>query len=89
MSLGASAGEVARQIVGQGLRLTALGVVLGLVGTVGATKMLASLLFGVEAFDPTNILTVVILATVVTVAASYLPARRASRVDPMTAVRGD
>jgi ABC-type antimicrobial peptide transport system permease subunit len=51
--------------------------------------MLASLLFGVEAFDPTNILTVVILATVVTVAASYLPARRASRVDPMTAVRGD
>ena len=89
LSLGASAGEVARQIVGQGLRLTALGIVLGLVGTVGATKMLTSLLFGVEAFDPANILTVVILATGVTVAASYLPARRASRVDPMTAVRGD
>ena len=89
ISLGASGGEVARKIVAQGLRLTALGIVIGIVGTLASARLLGSLMFGVETLDPGNLLAVVGLSVGVAILASYLPARRASRVDPMAAVRGD
>ncbi len=89
LSLGASGRAVARLIVAQGLRLTVLGIVLGLIGTVGSAKLLGSLMFGVEAFDVANVMVVVTLSITIATVASYVPARRASRVDPMIAMRSD
>ena len=89
ISLGASGGDVARRIVGQALRLTGLGIVVGVIGTLASARLLGSLLFGVETLDPGNLSAVVGLAMGVAILASYVPARRASRVDPIAAVRGD
>ena len=89
ISLGASTSEIARQVVGQSLRLTLAGVTLGVLGTLFTTRLIAGLLFGIEGFDSGNLLLVTALCTGVAVLASYLPARRASRVDPMTAFRVD
>ena len=89
LSLGASGRSVAGQIVARALGLTTLGIVIGLLATIGTSRMLASLLFGVEVFDPVHLLAVIGLSTAVATVASYVPARRASRVHPIQAMRGE
>jgi putative ABC transport system permease protein len=87
VALGAQPGDVFRIIVGQGLRLALFGVGVGLVAALVLTRLLQSFLFGVSAYDPFTFIAVSALLTLVAVAASYFPARRATRVDPMIALR--
>jgi predicted permease len=87
MALGASQGDVLRMVLKQGLLLTVLGVAFGLAGAVAATRLLTAFLFAVKPGDPLTYLWVAVLLTVVATAASYLPARRATRVDPLAALR--
>jgi predicted permease len=87
MALGAQASEVRRLIVGQGLRITVVALVIGLVAAVGATRLMASQLFGVEPADPLTFASVPVVLAAVAVIACYLPARRASRLDPLVALR--
>ena len=87
MALGASGGEVLRLIVGQGLRLTSVALLLGLGAALGATRLIASQLFGVTPSDPVTFATVPLVLCAVAALACYLPARRASRLDPLTALR--
>ncbi|HUJ30051.1 MAG TPA: ABC transporter permease [Candidatus Acidoferrum sp.] len=87
MTLGASPGDVLRLVVRDGARLIALGVVVGIVASFGLTRLLSSLLFGVSASDPLTFAGVVMLLAIVALAACYVPAHRASRTDPMEALR--
>ena len=87
VALGAQPGDVFRIIVGQGLRLALFGVAVGLVAALILTRLLQSFLFGISAYDPLTFIVVSALLTLVAVAASYFPARRATRVDPMIALR--
>ena len=87
MALGAQQQDVLRLVLGEGSRLTAIGVGLGLAAAFGLTRLLHSLLFGVSASDPYTFAVVSILLALVAMAACYIPARRASRVDPMVALR--
>ncbi|MGD8328228.1 MAG: ABC transporter permease, partial [Acidobacteriota bacterium] len=87
MALGADRGKVVRMVVRQGLKLTAVGLVLGLLGSWGVTRVIAGLLFGVSPTDPLTFGGIFAVLAAVAVAASYLPARRATRVDPVTALR--
>jgi putative ABC transport system permease protein len=89
LALGARPRDVLRMIVAQGLRLTLAGVVLGLLGAVAVTRALAGLLFGVGSTDPATFATVPIVLAAAALLASYIPARRATRVDPMVALRCD
>jgi putative ABC transport system permease protein len=76
-------------IVREGLMLALIGVALGLAGAAFATRLLSSLLFGVEATDPLTFSGVAALLLAVALLASYLPSRRALRIDPLTALRTD
>jgi len=87
MALGADRASVLRMVLSQGLRLTFFGVVAGLAGAFATTRLLASLLFGVRPTDPLTIAAVVGLISVVALVACYLPARVATRVDPMLVLR--
>jgi len=87
MALGARPSDVLRFIVGQGIALSAAGAILGISGALGVTRYLRSLLYGVRPFDPLTFLSVALLLGFVALAACYIPARRASRVDPMVALR--
>ena len=87
MALGASQTQVLRDVLGLGLRLTGIGLLLGLVGALIATRVLSSLLYGVASTDALTFTAVSVVLTVVALFASYLPARRATRVDPMVALR--
>ena len=87
MALGAQQYDVLRLVLGEGSRLTAIGVALGLAAAFALTRLLRSLLFGVTASDPVTFAAVSILLALVAMAACYIPARRASRVDPMVALR--
>jgi putative ABC transport system permease protein len=87
VALGAQPHDVFRIVVGEGLRLALFGVGLGLVAALALTRLLQSFLFGVSAYDPLTFIAVSLLLTLVAVAASYFPARRATRVDPMIALR--
>ncbi len=87
MALGASRGAVARMVIGQGLTLAAAGGIAGLLGAAAATRVLRRFLFGVTPLDPYVFAELVVVLIVVALAASYLPARRASRVDPAIALR--
>lgn len=78
-----------RLIVGQGLRLALFGIALGLVGAFLLTRVMASLLYEVSTTDPATFVTIATLLAGVAVLSCYLPARRATRVDPMTALRCD
>jgi putative ABC transport system permease protein len=87
MALGAPIGDVLWLVVGKGLRLTLLGVAIGLIGAIGVERLLASIAPGVRSGDPLAIVLVTALLVGVALLASWLPARRAARVDPMTALR--
>jgi putative ABC transport system permease protein len=89
MALGAPAGAVRALIVRDGARLTSAGVVLGLGGAAVATSALRSMLFGVSPADPVAYVVAALALALVALAASWLPARAASRVDPLQAVQGD
>jgi len=87
MALGARGAQVLRQVLGEGMVLTALAAALGLAGAFAATRLLSSQLYGVSAKDPATFATVPLILAAVALAACYLPARRASRVDPVEALR--
>jgi predicted permease len=87
MALGASPQQVRRMVVTQGMQLAFVGVVIGVGSALGLTRLMSSLLYGVKPWDPITILLVAVLLSGVTLLATYLPARRASRVDPMVALR--
>jgi predicted permease len=89
MALGAQRGDVMRLILGQGLRLTVLGLGFGILVALGLMRVLVSLLFDVRAYDPATYAAVTVLLTGVALLACYIPARRAMRVDPMVALRYD
>jgi putative ABC transport system permease protein len=89
MALGAQAGDVLRMIVGQGMTLALIGIGVGLAGAWGLTRVIASLLFGVEATDPITFAAISLLLAFVALLACYLPARRAARVNPIEALRAD
>jgi len=87
MALGARRVDVVRLIVGQGLRLTVTGMAIGLAGALAVTRVLSSVLYGIGATDPISFVAVASVLMMVASVASYLPARRAMRVDPMEALR--
>ena len=78
---------VRRMVVVQGMQLALVGVAIGVASALGFTRLMSSLLYGVKPWDPVTIVLVAVLLSGVTLLATYLPARRASRVDPMVALR--
>jgi len=87
MALGAEPGQVMRLILKHGLKLALIGVAIGIAASLALTRLMSSLLFGVSATDPVTFTGVAVLLVVVSLAACYVPARRAMRVDPMVALR--
>jgi putative ABC transport system permease protein len=87
IALGAGSGDVLGMILGQGLRTILIGVVTGIAGSLLLTRAVASLLFGVTATDPLTFGGVTLLLVGAALLACYIPARRATRVDPMIALR--
>ncbi|HEX8186126.1 MAG TPA: ABC transporter permease, partial [Blastocatellia bacterium] len=89
LALGAQASDVLRMVVRDGLRLAALGVGIGLAAAFALTRVMASMLFNVSASDPLTYVLVTALLVVVALVSSYIPARRATKVDPMIALRSE
>ncbi len=86
-ALGAQRGDILRLVVGQGLALALAGVTLGIGGALALTRVLKDLLFHVSATDPATFAGIAVLFILVALAASYFPAQRAARIDPMSALR--
>ena len=89
MALGAERSHVLRLVLGQGVRLAAIGVVLGLIGAFGVTRYLRTILYNVTPTDPASFAGVAGFLTLVAIIASYVPARRAMAVDPLVALRNE
>jgi putative ABC transport system permease protein len=89
MALGAEPGEVMRLVLTQVLKIAPLGVAIGAAASLALTRLISSLLFDVSATDLPTFLGVAIILLSVSLAASYIPARRAMRVDPMVALRSE
>jgi putative ABC transport system permease protein len=87
MALGAQTSDVLKMILGQGMLLTAIGVAIGLAAALALTRVMASMLYGVTATDPLTFAAVSLLLAAVAFVSCYIPARRATRVDPMNALR--
>ncbi|MBI3667063.1 MAG: ABC transporter permease, partial [Acidobacteria bacterium] len=87
MALGARQADVLQLVLKQGIRLVAIGLAVGLAAALALSRLLSSLLFGVSAADPATFFVVSVLLTAIALLASYIPARRAARVDPMAALR--
>jgi len=86
MALGAQSGEVLRLILRQGMGLTLAGLFIGLLGAMATASLLGNFLFGVKPTDPASFAAVALLLAGVAVLACYIPARRATRVDPLVAL---
>ncbi len=89
VALGATSGNVLRMVLGQGMRTILIGVVIGITGSFVLTRAVSSMLFGVTATDPLTFTGVTLLLIAVALLACYIPARRATRVDPMVALRDE
>ena len=89
IALGAQQSDVFRQVVGQGMRIAAVGVGVGVLGAFAVSRFLQTLLFEVSPADPVTFVTVVVILSGAAFAACYLPARRATRVDPIVALRNE
>ena len=89
LAMGARSMDVLKMVLGDGTRLALIGVVIGLLAAFGLTRIIAGLLYGVSAVDPITFVCIPVLLAIVTLLASYLPARRASRVDPIIALRNN
>ena len=89
MALGARAADALRMVLGEAMKLVMIGGAIGLAAALALARVMSSLLYGVSASDPATFIAVLILLAAVALVACYLPARRASRVDPMIALRGE
>ena len=87
MALGAQGSDVLKMLVGQGMVLTAVGIAVGVVAAVALTRLMANLLFGLGATDPLTFVMIALLLAPVALLACWIPARRATKVDPMMALR--
>jgi putative ABC transport system permease protein len=87
MALGSTPGQIFQLVIGDGLRLTAIGIVIGLVAGIGFARVLSSFLFQIGLVEPLSMTAVVLLLAGVALVACYIPARRATRVDPTVALR--
>jgi putative ABC transport system permease protein len=87
MALGAQRGDMLQMVLRQSLTLVAIGIGAGIVAALGATRVLSTLLYGIGGADAATYLGVVLLLVLAALLASYLPARRAMKVDPMVALR--
>jgi ABC-type antimicrobial peptide transport system permease subunit len=87
MAMGAQASHLRNMVLGQGMVLTVIGVAIGIVAAFWLTRFLTSFLFGVKAWDPLAFVLTPLLLSIVALAATWIPAARATKVDPMTALR--
>jgi putative ABC transport system permease protein len=87
MALGANARDLMRLVVGQGIRVALAGVAAGLLASVAATRLLVGMLFAVSPLDPLTFMVVAVVLVAAALLASFIPARRATKVDPMVALR--
>jgi putative ABC transport system permease protein len=87
MALGAQTRDVLKLVVGQGMSTALIGIAVGLAGAFGLTRLMTSLLFSVTATDPITFVAIPLILTGVALAACFVPARRAAKVDPMIALR--
>jgi len=87
MALGARSGDVLRMVIAHGAKLVLIGLVIGIAGALGMTRFLSDLLFGVNPADPLTFVSISLVLLAVALLACYIPARRATKVDPMIALR--
>jgi putative ABC transport system permease protein len=87
MSIGAGPRDILKLVVGQGMRLALIGVAIGIVASLGLTRLISTLLFGVSTTDPLAFSLAAVALVSTALVACYLPARRATRVDPMVVLR--
>ena len=87
MALGATARDVFNLIVGRGMKLTAVGIIIGIGGAIALTRLIHSLLFNTSTTDPFTFILISVLLSLAAFFACYLPARRAAKVDPLVALR--
>ena len=86
-ALGASTANLMRLVLGRGLLLTVIGLAIGIGGALGLTRLMATILYGIDARDPVTMISVAAVLATVAAAACYVPARRATKVDPIVALR--